>query len=98
MSIEAMKQALEALEWSWGGEPMGTLEQEAMKALRQTIEEAEKRGQDIGGHMFDAARVAAQREWVGLTKEEVNSWELPHRPTVFEFAQFVEAKLKEKNT
>ena len=37
-------------------------------------------------------------EWVGLTHEEVNSWELPDCPTVFEFAQFIEAKLKEKNT
>ena len=39
-----------------------------------------------------------QREWVGLTHDEVNSWELPDCPTVFEFAQFIEAKLKEKNT
>ena len=36
-------------------------------------------------------------EWVGLTKEEVDSWELPDCPTVFEFVQFIEAKLKEKN-
>ena len=36
-------------------------------------------------------------EWVGLTKDEVDSWELPVVPTVFEFAKFVEAKLKEKN-
>ena len=39
-----------------------------------------------------------KREWVGLTKADVESWELPEKPTVFEFAQFVEAKLKEKNT
>jgi hypothetical protein len=38
-----------------------------------------------------------KREWVGLTKDEVNSWELPVIPTVFEFAKFIEAKLKEKN-
>jgi hypothetical protein len=38
-----------------------------------------------------------QREWVGLTKEEVELWELPASPTVYEFALFVEAKLKEKN-
>ena len=38
-----------------------------------------------------------EREWVGLTDEEVNSWELPDSPTVFEFVQFIEAKLKEKN-
>ncbi len=37
-------------------------------------------------------------EWVGLTHEEVNLWVLPDSPTVFEFVQFIEAKLKEKNT
>ena len=39
-----------------------------------------------------------QKQWVGLTKEEVDSWELPENPTVFEFAKFIETKLKEKNT
>lgn len=39
----------------------------------------------------------ATRQWQGLTKDEVDEWELPDRPTVFEFAQFVESKLKEKN-
>jgi hypothetical protein len=39
-----------------------------------------------------------QREWQGLTKDEINNWDLPDSPTVYEFAQFVEAKLKEKNT
>ena len=41
---------------------------------------------------------AEKREWAGLTKEEVDSWELPDCPTVFEFVQFIEAKVKEKNT
>jgi hypothetical protein len=39
-----------------------------------------------------------QRPWVGLTDEEIESWVLPDKPTVAEFARFVEAKLKEKNT
>ena len=38
-----------------------------------------------------------RKEWVGLTKEEVVNWNLPEGATVFEFVQFVEAKLKEKN-
>ena len=38
-----------------------------------------------------------KKEWVGLTKEEVENWNLPEGATVFEFVQFVEAKLKEKN-
>lgn len=40
----------------------------------------------------------ASKPWVWLTKAEVDAWELPDHPTVFEFSQFVEAKLKEKNT
>jgi len=43
-------------------------------------------------------KLIEKREWVGLTKEEVDSWELPENPTVFEFAKFIETKLKEKNT
>lgn len=34
---EVVKLALEALEWSWGGEPMGTLEREAITALRTAL-------------------------------------------------------------
>jgi hypothetical protein len=44
MSIEAMKLALEALEWNWGGEPLPTKELEAMTALRQAIKEAALEG------------------------------------------------------
>jgi hypothetical protein len=33
----AAQQALEALEWSWGGEPMGTLERDAITALRTAL-------------------------------------------------------------
>ena len=47
-----------------------------------------------------AARIEEleKREWVDLTKEEVDSWELPDSPTtVFEFVQFIEAKIKDKN-
>jgi hypothetical protein len=40
----------------------------------------------------------APKPWVWLTKEDVESWDLPVNPTVFEFAQFIEIKLKEKNT
>jgi hypothetical protein len=36
--------------------------------------------------------------WVGLTDEDINSWDLPDKPTVAEFARFVEAKLRSKNT
>jgi len=39
----------------------------------------------------------APKPWVWLTKEDVESWDLPVNPTVFEFVQFIEAKLREKN-
>ena len=34
---DVLIQALEALEWSWGGEPMGTLERDAIAALRAAL-------------------------------------------------------------
>ena len=39
-----------------------------------------------------------KHEWAVLTKEEVDSWELPDCPTVFEFVQFIEDKIKDRNT
>jgi len=50
--LEAMKLALEAFEWSWGGEPMSSKELEAMHALRKSIEEAEK--QEPVGYIFES--------------------------------------------
>ena len=55
----------------------------------------DKDGNEMAHWRFDVP--APKREWVGLTKEEVDSWELPDCPTVFEFVQFIEAKIKEKN-
>ena len=71
--------------------------------LRQAIAEAEK--QEPVGYVSEPGSCTEvgtnsgvlHTEWVGLTHDEVNSWELPNSPTVFEFAQFIEAKLKEKN-
>ena len=34
---EVVQLALEALEWSWGGEPIGTMEREAITALRTAL-------------------------------------------------------------
>ena len=34
---DVLIQALEALEWSWGGEPIGTLERDAITALRAAL-------------------------------------------------------------
>ena len=39
-----------------------------------------------------------KRNWVSLTKADVESWILPESPTIYEFAQYVEEKIKIKNT
>ena len=81
MSIEAMKQALEALEDAASDlcslEDYSTaFQEETITALRQAIADAEK------------------RKWVGLTDEE-KGW--CAAPTYEETIERVEAKLKEKN-
>ena len=50
-----------------------------------------------GWNGYPITPIRLKKEWVGLTHDEVNKWELPESPTVYEFAQFVEAKLKDKN-
>jgi len=62
------------------------------ETMSDALDALEEELRDVLGHL------RARREWVGLTKEEVDSWKLPENPTVFEFAQFIEAKVKEKNT
>lgn len=127
MTIEAMKQALEALcDFDYDKR------QSAIAALRAAIEEAApvyeaneafgKRQEWWNDKMFEMeAELQRYKKsaamwrnkayeasgyplpwkpdelWQGLTKEEVDSWQLPEQPTVFEFAQFVEAKIREKN-
>jgi hypothetical protein len=46
----------------------------------------------------DTQEYAHQRQWVGLTDEEVNDivWNLPYEPSQ-EDIRAIEAKLKEKN-
>ena len=47
--------------------------------------------------VYEGAPPETHKPWGGLTKEDVDSWDLPDLPTVFEFAQFIEVKVKEKN-
>jgi hypothetical protein len=122
MTIEAMKQALEALleinELS-KGENAICLPAEidgAMDALRTAIAEAEKqepvafiapngdlrKTTEAKDHWEWGAEFtplyttppAAQRQWVGLTDEEIDEW----TPEIHSVIQAIEAKLKEKNT
>jgi hypothetical protein len=96
MSIEAMKQALEALEFA--GDLIAPITENcqcqiclAHTALRQAIAEAE-----------DA--VAAEREWVGLTDEDIDLYAFDIGVTdnkapawLVTYARGIEAKLKENN-
>jgi hypothetical protein len=123
MSIEAMKQALEALEkLSMGGDPRWA--DDVMPSLRQAIEQAEKQepvafvtGTYAGRFVVKPLNPAMvlpvnmalytipqpQREWVGLTDEQIsNLWcEVTNTDFVtidtHEFARAIEAKLKQKN-
>jgi hypothetical protein len=78
----------------------------AAACLKSTVESAIKAGDWKVDGACDPTRDLAyladclanpKREWVWLTKDDVDSWELPVVPTVFQFAKFVEAKLKEMN-
>jgi hypothetical protein len=75
---EAAQQALEALEWSWGGEPMGTLERDAITALRTALAAPPQRKpltdeeilniiDDVleGGSLVDVARAIEQAHGIG---------------------------------
>jgi len=110
MSIEVMKQALEALE-----DPIAFAKGHAAKAaLRTAIAEAEKQEPvawmftDVEGTEFFEERedwggkwtplyttpLAAQRQWVGLTDEQINQYDPEYRDILYD----VEKMLKENNT
>ena len=83
MTIEAMKQALEALEHSHATEPMWkTPIKNAITSLRQAIEQAEKR-EWVG--LTEEEITALKRNGERYISSQ-------------EFARAIEAKLKEKNT
>ena len=105
---EAMKMALEELETQVEHHSGAYL---AIEALRQALAEHEQEPVDLlkqsereGWRYANECELeikrlrAEKREWIGLTRDDVNSWTLPESPTVYEFAKYVEAKLKEKNS
>jgi len=115
MSIEAMKQALEALEHeaNIGNDNAYQRERDALNAA---IEAAKKQEPVAwmdasetalswenyldGMKPLYTAPPAVQREWVGLTDEEVDGlWEMAKLfAPAKHFYLLIEAKLKEKNT
>jgi hypothetical protein len=115
--IEAMKQALEALELT--ADRMQK-QRDAITSLRQAIEHAEKKqarepkkwvevecplcGEMAVAHTHPVLTTPQpQREWVGLTDEEIalvcsECAASAHNWNDISFARAIEAKLKEKNT
>jgi hypothetical protein len=101
MSIEAMKQALEALEYD---NPSGR--SATINKLRQAIEQAEKQeGWVLREVYFSEGEPISHREpqWVSLTDEEIKEiigpWgETPIKGYTRKLFDAIEAKLKEKNT
>jgi hypothetical protein len=79
------------------GEDIGRLERELQISQGYGYE---KGFLDGAQHQMKSSVYTAppQRPWVGLTDEEINSWDLPVLPTVAQFARFVETKLRSKNT
>ena len=73
-----------------------------LAALATTVVEPDD--PDYRHEIFDKAKFAEliikdqRREWVGLTDEEIELWDLPYKPTVSQFARFVETMIREKNT
>lgn len=112
MSLEVMKQALEALEQV---KPLYT-KQHAIAALRQAIKQAEKQqaqepkkwvevecplcGEMAVAHTHPVLTTPQpQREWVDLTSDEI--WEVYKKHDSMQymaFARAIEQSLKEKNS
>ena len=111
MTIEAMKQALEALD---SDNP--DIQLRAATTLRTAIEQAKKQepNEDYERGFVDgmqeqmktsvdrAVNAMCKREWVGLTEIEICDIEADELTSAssetFSFARAIEAKLKEKNT
>jgi hypothetical protein len=116
MSIEAMNMALEFVEWLCGDDHSVKPKNSALKtreALRQAIEQAEKRNCDNCESLrWEAAERINELElelfkdkWVGLTDEEMRNLKqksvddgMTRVVSDFEYIRAIEAKLKEKNT
>ena len=113
MSIEAMKQALEALEYHQEQTRPIHKTQETITALRQAIEQAEKElvawmslGGDVSrskkhfeemGFNFLIPLYTAPSNWVGITVDEIPSLWGNADADLWLFAQAIETKLRERN-
>ena len=53
---------------------------------------------NLFGVDLKAGEYVRKKEWVGLTDEEINKWNIMEHESLIEFVRAIEAKLKEKNT
>ena len=53
---------------------------------------------NLFGVHLKAGEYVRKKEWVGLTDEEINKWNIMEHESLIEFVRAIEAKLKEKNT
>ena len=53
---------------------------------------------DAAFRVFKSGWNCAKQNFTGLTKDDVDSWTLLESPTIYEFAKYVESKIKEKNS
>jgi len=108
MIIEAMQQAIAALKNTWVPDVQ---EVKAVDALRQAIRHMEDQPKESGcadcgckaekgWALYCLKCVESQREWVGLTNDEIAFiYCAPESDAnCHVFARAIEAKLKEKNT
>jgi MFS superfamily sulfate permease-like transporter len=72
----------------------------ALEALENFCSESWGPGKDEGEEAITALRQAIKnhKEWVGLTDEEIDTWDITGHESLREFVRAIEAKLKEKNT
>jgi hypothetical protein len=109
---KAARQALEALEGVLNDSPKvreasitgGLYEvvqcREAITALRQVLEQT-MNWQEIEcpccGELARAFPPTQPREWVGLTDEDIDTWNIVGHESLREFVRAIEAKLRSKN-
>jgi hypothetical protein len=101
---EALRLALEALE---GADEIDCDMREAITAIKAALEVNEFNPdwdtqavlvEEIQRMAKRIEELEAQRTWVGLTDEEIDTWNIVGHESLREFVRAIEAKLKAKNT
>ena len=101
---EALKLALEALQWHWGGEPLPTLELQAINAIKEALAQPEQEPVEhavIAGALFDfMGWLTSRKERIVLSSADEAS---PAVNAIIDFAKMRglslnDAKVQDWNT